>query len=210
MDLEPYLNKTPAVPATLTFLCLFWRRTCENELWRYNNRSIGPTYTVIRTGDVAVTVQCYWRRVHTISAAVTRIAGLFILGCCAGFFVSFCVRVCMYRYCYSACRVGSVCERRFLLNTANDIVDGLGCLTCLPLSGPRVLHDDHDEQVVQAVSGRCEVYLDGGICRGTDVFKALALGAKAVFIGRPVLWGLAHSVSFVCFVCLIFFIGGEL
>ncbi|CAN0013567.1 unnamed protein product, partial [Ectocarpus sp. 8 AP-2014] len=50
-------------------------------------------------------------------------------------------------------------------------------------------------QVVAAVSGRCEIYLDGGICRGTDVFKALALGAKAVFIGRPVLWGLAHSVS---------------
>lgn len=50
-------------------------------------------------------------------------------------------------------------------------------------------------QIVSAVSGRCEVYLDGGICRGTDVFKALALGAKAVFIGRPVLWGLAHSVS---------------
>lgn len=45
------------------------------------------------------------------------------------------------------------------------------------------------------MSGRCEIYLDGGICRGTDVFKALALGAKAVFIGRPVLWGLAHSVS---------------
>lgn len=50
-------------------------------------------------------------------------------------------------------------------------------------------------KVVAAVSGRCEIYLDGGICRGTDVFKALALGAKAVFIGRPVLWGLAHSVS---------------
>ncbi|CAN0502589.1 unnamed protein product [Ectocarpus sp. 12 AP-2014] len=50
-------------------------------------------------------------------------------------------------------------------------------------------------EVVAAVSGRCEIYLDGGICRGTDVFKALALGAKAVFIGRPVLWGLAHSVS---------------
>lgn len=45
------------------------------------------------------------------------------------------------------------------------------------------------------MSGRCEIYLDGGICRGTDVFKALALGAKAVFVGRPVLWGLAHSVS---------------
>lgn len=35
--------------------------------------------------------------------------------------------------------------------------------------------------------------MDGGIVRGTDVFKALALGARAVFIGRPVLWGLSHS-----------------
>ncbi|XP_054463134.1 hydroxyacid oxidase 1 [Anoplopoma fimbria] len=47
------------------------------------------------------------------------------------------------------------------------------------------------EEVVLAVQGRCEVYMDGGVRRGTDVLKALALGAKAVFIGRPVLWGLA-------------------
>ncbi|KAM4634692.1 2-Hydroxyacid oxidase 1 [Polymixia lowei] len=47
------------------------------------------------------------------------------------------------------------------------------------------------EEVVTAVQGRCEVYLDGGVRRGTDVLKALALGAQAVFIGRPVLWGLA-------------------
>jgi len=46
-------------------------------------------------------------------------------------------------------------------------------------------------EVVAAVRGRIEVYLDGGIRRGTDVLKALALGAKAVFVGRPVLWGLA-------------------
>ena len=45
------------------------------------------------------------------------------------------------------------------------------------------------------MNGKVEVYLDGGIRQGTDVFKALALGAKAVFIGRPVLWGLAYSVS---------------
>jgi 4-hydroxymandelate oxidase len=45
-------------------------------------------------------------------------------------------------------------------------------------------------EVVEAVSGRCEVYLDGGVRRGTDVMKALALGARAVFVGRPVLWGL--------------------
>ena len=45
--------------------------------------------------------------------------------------------------------------------------------------------------VVEAVKGRVDVYLDGGIRRGTDVLKALALGAKAVLLGRPVLWGLA-------------------
>ena len=46
-------------------------------------------------------------------------------------------------------------------------------------------------EVVDAVDGRLEVYLDGGIRRGTDVLKALALGARAVFIGRPLYWGLA-------------------
>jgi isopentenyl diphosphate isomerase/L-lactate dehydrogenase-like FMN-dependent dehydrogenase len=46
-------------------------------------------------------------------------------------------------------------------------------------------------EVVDAVAGRCEVYLDGGVRRGTEVLKALALGARGVFIGRPVLWGLA-------------------
>ncbi len=45
--------------------------------------------------------------------------------------------------------------------------------------------------VVGAVAGRCEVYLDGGVRRGIDVLKALALGARAVFVGRPALWGLA-------------------
>lgn len=45
--------------------------------------------------------------------------------------------------------------------------------------------------VVQAVAGRAEVYVDGGIRRGTDVLKAVALGARAVLVGRPVLWGLA-------------------
>ncbi|KAH8039523.1 hypothetical protein HPB51_007425 [Rhipicephalus microplus] len=49
-------------------------------------------------------------------------------------------------------------------------------------------------EVVRAVAGRCEVYLDGGVRCGTDVAKALCLGAKAVFIGRPVLWGLAYKV----------------
>jgi isopentenyl diphosphate isomerase/L-lactate dehydrogenase-like FMN-dependent dehydrogenase len=46
-------------------------------------------------------------------------------------------------------------------------------------------------EIVEAVAGRCEVYFDGGIRRGTDILKALALGARAVLIGRPILWGLA-------------------
>uniref|UniRef100_A0A3Q3AIH9 (S)-2-hydroxy-acid oxidase n=2 Tax=Kryptolebias marmoratus TaxID=37003 RepID=A0A3Q3AIH9_KRYMA len=49
------------------------------------------------------------------------------------------------------------------------------------------------EEVVNAVQGLCDVYMDGGVRRGTDILKALALGAKAVFIGRPVLWGLAYQ-----------------
>ena len=46
-------------------------------------------------------------------------------------------------------------------------------------------------RVVDAVGGRGEVLLDGGVRRGTDVVKAIALGARAVLVGRPVLWGLA-------------------
>ncbi len=46
-------------------------------------------------------------------------------------------------------------------------------------------------EVVDAVDGKLEVYLDAGIRRGSDVLKALALGAKAVTIARPYLWGLA-------------------
>ncbi|XP_077997503.1 2-Hydroxyacid oxidase 2-like [Glandiceps talaboti] len=47
--------------------------------------------------------------------------------------------------------------------------------------------------IVQAVGDTLEVYVDGGIRQGTDVLKALALGARAVFIGRPVLYGLTHK-----------------
>ena len=46
-------------------------------------------------------------------------------------------------------------------------------------------------EVVEAVAGRCEVYVDGGFRRGTDVVKALALGARAAFVARPIAAGLA-------------------
>ena len=45
-------------------------------------------------------------------------------------------------------------------------------------------------RIVDAVAGRIEVLLDGGVRRGTDVLKAISLGARAVLVGRPVLWGL--------------------
>ncbi|GGM85758.1 alpha-hydroxy acid oxidase [Streptomyces fuscichromogenes] len=48
-------------------------------------------------------------------------------------------------------------------------------------------------EVVDAVAGGCRVVLDGGIRYGADIAKALCLGADAVMIGRPALWGLAHS-----------------
>jgi len=47
--------------------------------------------------------------------------------------------------------------------------------------------------VVDAVGDLCEVYVDGGIRRGSDVLKAVALGARAVLVGRPVLWGLCAT-----------------
>ncbi len=47
------------------------------------------------------------------------------------------------------------------------------------------------EEVAEAVGERAEVLVDGGVRRGTDVIKALALGARAVLVGRPILWGLA-------------------
>jgi 4-hydroxymandelate oxidase len=46
-------------------------------------------------------------------------------------------------------------------------------------------------EIVNAVAGAIDVYVDGGIRRGTDVLKAIAYGARAVLVGRPILWGLA-------------------
>ena len=56
------------------------------------------------------------------------------------------------------------------------------------IPGIRALPD-----VVEQVAGRCEVLVDGGVRRGTDIVKALASGARAVLIGRPLVWGLAWN-----------------
>jgi 4-hydroxymandelate oxidase len=45
-------------------------------------------------------------------------------------------------------------------------------------------------EIVRAVGGKIEILIDGGFRRGTDVLKALALGAKGVLVGRPICWGL--------------------
>uniref|UniRef100_A0A8C8CJ49 (S)-2-hydroxy-acid oxidase n=1 Tax=Oncorhynchus tshawytscha TaxID=74940 RepID=A0A8C8CJ49_ONCTS len=59
--------------------------------------------------------------------------------------------------------------------------------------GPATI--DALSEIVDTVQGRIEVYLDGGIRTGSDVLKAVALGAKCVFIGRPAVWGLAYKVT---------------
>lgn len=61
----------------------------------------------------------------------------------------------------------------------------------IDLSSPQI---DALPEIVEAVEGKVEIFLDGGVRKGTDVLKALALGAKAVFVGRPVIWGLASQV----------------
>ena len=48
-------------------------------------------------------------------------------------------------------------------------------------------------EIVKAVAGRVPVHVDGGLRHGTDIFKALALGADFCWVGRPVLWGLAYK-----------------
>jgi L-lactate dehydrogenase (cytochrome) len=62
----------------------------------------------------------------------------------------------------------------------NNLDSTLATIRCLP-------------GVADAVGDQVEVLLDGGIRRGSDVVKALALGARAVMIGRPYLWGLAAA-----------------
>jgi 4-hydroxymandelate oxidase len=63
----------------------------------------------------------------------------------------------------------------------------------MPLLLKGILRPDDAERAVDAVAGRADVLVDGGIRRGWDVAKALCLGADAVLVGRPVLWGLAQG-----------------
>ncbi|KAF9971733.1 Hydroxyacid oxidase 1 [Actinomortierella ambigua] len=86
----------------------------------------------------------------------------------------------------AACDVG--CEAILVSNHGGRQLDGvLATIDALPevVQVTREYAKKHNRSV--------EVYLDGGVRKGTDVLKALALGAKAVFLGRPVLWGLTHN-----------------
>ena len=80
---------------------------------------------------------------------------------------------------------------------------GFACQnTCVFQNAPSKYYDteaivtiDALGEIVTAVRNQAEVFMDGGIRRGTDILKALALGAKAVLLGRPILWGLAIAGS---------------
>lgn len=80
-------------------------------------------------------------------------------------------------------------------DAARAAEEGAACVVVSNHGGRQL---DHAEatlralpEMVEAVAGRCDVLLDGGVRSGIDVIKALSLGAKAVLIGRPWLWGLA-------------------
>lgn len=47
------------------------------------------------------------------------------------------------------------------------------------------------EDVVKELKGKCEIYVDGGVRRGSDIFKAIAMGATCVFVGKPAIFSLA-------------------
>ncbi len=85
------------------------------------------------------------------------------------------------------------------------VIRGDDAVTCLDAGAAAIAVSNHGGRildgciatadalpdVVDAVAGRAEVYVDGGVRNGGDVLKALALGARAVMVGRPVVWGLA-------------------
>jgi 4-hydroxymandelate oxidase len=101
--------------------------------------------------------------------------------------------------------IGWLAERSGLPVVVKGVLRGDDAVACLDAGAVGVVVSNHGGrqldrvvasaealvEVAAAVGDRAEVYVDGGIRRGTDVVKALALGARAVLIGRPVLWALA-------------------
>jgi len=91
-------------------------------------------------------------------------------------------------------RVNSKCAHQGAPTTAGAVAHDLGGITESNCGGRSTESAratiEALPQVVAEVGDRIPVFVDGGMRRGTDVFKALALGAKAVGIGRPFLWGL--------------------
>ena len=101
--------------------------------------------------------------------------------------------------------IGWLADRSGLPVLVKGVLRGDDALACLDAGAAGVVVSNHGgrqldtvvatadalAEVAAAVGDRGEVYVDGGIRRGTDVVKALALGARAVLVGRPVLWGLA-------------------
>jgi 4-hydroxymandelate oxidase len=100
--------------------------------------------------------------------------------------------------------VGWLAERSGLPVVVKGVLRGDDALACLDAGAVGVVVSNHGgrqldtvvatadalAEVVAAVGDRAEVYVDGGVRRGTDALKALALGARAVLVGRPVLWAL--------------------
>jgi 4-hydroxymandelate oxidase len=101
--------------------------------------------------------------------------------------------------------IGWLAERSGLPVVVKGVLRGDDAAACLDAGAVGVVVSNHGgrqldgvvatadalAEVAAAVGDRAEVYVDGGIRRGTDVVKALALGARAVLVGRPVLWALA-------------------
>ena len=101
--------------------------------------------------------------------------------------------------------IGWLAERSGLPVVVKGVLRGDDAVACLEAGAAGVVVSNHGgrqldtvvatadalAEVAAAVGDRAEVYVDGGVRRGTDVLKALALGARGVLVGRPVLWGLA-------------------
>lgn len=105
--------------------------------------------------------------------------------------------------------VGRLAERSGLPVVAKGVLTARAARECVDAGASAVVVSNHGgrqldgvpatadalAEVFDAVGDRVEVYVDGGVRRGTDVLRALALGARAVLVGRPLVWGLAAGGS---------------